>query len=135
MSRSESKGKVRLQRGTKGEFELTVSVLLIDPDDPSDWIDSINDFEGDAAYAEALDWCAQEGYEVVEEPVRLRDLRVNPTPQFFLQTWDGENYRTRQMEEKEDDIWRHMLQHTRSMSNCPARIIQSQVIGEYHGRT
>jgi hypothetical protein len=63
---------------------------------------------------------------------KVDDLRVNIAPQFALQTWNGERYYTQQMEDTEDDIWRHMLAHIRSMPNCPARIVRTQIIGEYH---
>jgi hypothetical protein len=71
--------KVELSAGTKGEFELTVSVLLL-TEDGKDYIDSINDFEGDNAFKEARDWAIAQGYEIVESKPETVEITWSRKP-------------------------------------------------------
>jgi hypothetical protein len=58
-----TKGKVEITTGTKNEFDLTASVLLL-TDDGEDWIDSIFDAEGDDAVQQCIDWVKENNYEI-----------------------------------------------------------------------
>lgn len=61
-------GSVNIKAMTVGEFDLAVSVWLIDPEDPENEIDAIADFEGDYALREAEEWCQKHGHSVVQRP-------------------------------------------------------------------
>lgn len=63
----------------------------------------------------------------------IRDMRrTTIAPDFALQTWDGEHYRTRTQSESQDEIEQKLLAHTLSMPKCPARIVKVQIVAEYH---
>lgn len=58
------KPRVQISTGTKGEFELTASVQLLDEN--GDYIDSIYGAYGDDAIQVCKKWAVQNGYEVYE---------------------------------------------------------------------
>jgi hypothetical protein len=56
-------GRVNIHCITTGEFDLAVSVWLIDPEDSETEIDAIFDTD---SVEDAVLWCAQNCYEVVQ---------------------------------------------------------------------
>ena len=57
--------RVNIKASTVGEFDLRLSVWLINPEDPDDEIDVI--YETDS-WRDAKNWCDANGYEIVERP-------------------------------------------------------------------
>ena len=64
------RGKVRLTRSTRGEFDLNVGVMSLNYLTEED-IDWINDFQGDDAEEQARNWCAKEGYQIIEPEAEI----------------------------------------------------------------
>ena len=63
----EPQGRVNIRATTVGEFDLAVSVWLIDPEDEDEEIDAIFDTD---TVAEAERWCVRNRYEIVKKPGR-----------------------------------------------------------------
>lgn len=61
----EPQGRVNIRATTVGEFDLAVSVWLIDPEDEDEEIDAIFDTD---TVAEAERWCVRNRYEIVKKP-------------------------------------------------------------------
>lgn len=57
--------KVNVKAGTVGEFDLSLSVWLINPEDPDDEIDEI--YQTDS-WIDVVRFCKANGYEIAEKP-------------------------------------------------------------------
>ena len=78
-------GRVNIKAGTSGEFDLAVSVWLINLEDQEDEIGAIFEAHGDDALDVAERWCEREGYEIVDHPHRTAAPTTDSTsPRLFV---------------------------------------------------